>query len=394
MSDTQQRRRHRSGSILERATGVFLLRFGVPTADGGRKQQAVTFRGGRKEAERELRRLQREVDTGTFVEPNHTTVGQFLDCWLANYAQANVSGKTLETYRDFAEKHLKPALGHHLLGKIQPQHVQGYYAQALESGRRDGEGRSVGQERGAHPYHAVVCPPAGGAVGLPRPQPGGIRPAAPASTPGYGRADRRADDDPPARGPGHLDLGASPAGRYHGDAAGGDPRPEVGRREPGRRHADGSAITGADAQGARVQVAQDGARAADRGPAALHRGAPDAAPGRAGGTSAPAWPRLQFSGARQRAGRREPHVPYPVTHAFERLLRTAGLPRVRLHALRHGHATSLLRQQVNVKVVSERLGHARTSITLDIYAHALPDMQQDAALKVDSILRGAMEESG
>ncbi|MDY6345467.1 MAG: site-specific integrase [Succiniclasticum sp.] len=64
---------------------------------------------------------------------------------------------------------------------------------------------------------------------------------------------------------------------------------------------------------------------------------------------------------------------------WHKLLLAAGLPEdITFHAIRHTHATLLLRRGVNVKVVSERLDHASTSITMDVYAHALPDMQAQA----------------
>lgn len=71
--------------------------------------------------------------------------------------------------------------------------------------------------------------------------------------------------------------------------------------------------------------------------------------------------------------------PHSITQRWEQC-RNAGLvPReMRFHDLRHTHATQLLRAGVNVKVVSERLGHANVSITLNTYAHVLPDMQQSA----------------
>jgi len=53
-------------------------------------------------------------------------------------------------------------------------------------------------------------------------------------------------------------------------------------------------------------------------------------------------------------------------------------PRLRLHDLRHTHATQLLRAGVHPKIVSERLGHAGIAITLDTYSHMLPGMQRDA----------------
>lgn len=71
--------------------------------------------------------------------------------------------------------------------------------------------------------------------------------------------------------------------------------------------------------------------------------------------------------------------PAHVTHAFRVAVRNAPVPRIRLHDLRHTHATLLLQAGVPVKVVSERLGHATISLTLDIYAHVLPAMDADAA---------------
>jgi integrase len=78
-----------------------------------------------------------------------------------------------------------------------------------------------------------------------------------------------------------------------------------------------------------------------------------------------------------------------LTRAFERLTKQAGLPRIRLHDLRHSHATILLRQGVPAKIVSERLGHASIGITLDTYSHVLPDMRDAAAAAIDALLAKA-----
>jgi integrase len=66
-------------------------------------------------------------------------------------------------------------------------------------------------------------------------------------------------------------------------------------------------------------------------------------------------------------------------------LSRAGLPHVRFHDLRHAHATLMLAQGVHPKVVSERLGHASISITLDTYSHVLPAMQAEAARAFDEL---------
>ena len=78
-----------------------------------------------------------------------------------------------------------------------------------------------------------------------------------------------------------------------------------------------------------------------------------------------------------------PRAPATVTHAFTKLARRLGLAGVRLHDLRHTHASLLLQQAVHPKIVSERLGHANINITLDTYSHLLPGLQEAAILKFD-----------
>jgi integrase len=73
---------------------------------------------------------------------------------------------------------------------------------------------------------------------------------------------------------------------------------------------------------------------------------------------------------------------------FHGLLRRAGLPRVRFHDLRHTAATLLLERGVNVKMVSEMLGHSSIAITLSLYGHVTPHMQQQAADTMDQLLGG------
>src|SRR5665647_196385 len=64
---------------------------------------------------------------------------------------------------------------------------------------------------------------------------------------------------------------------------------------------------------------------------------------------------------------------------FNRLQKKVGMKHIRLHDLRHSHATLMLTQGISAKVVSERLGHASISITLDTYSHVLPSMGEEAA---------------
>lgn len=82
----------------------------------------------------------------------------------------------------------------------------------------------------------------------------------------------------------------------------------------------------------------------------------------------------------------EPLRPASVGQAFRRLVDGAGVPVIRLHDLRHTHASHLLMAGVNVKVVSERLGHASVSFTLDTYGHVMPGQQAEAAAAAAALL--------
>ena len=79
-----------------------------------------------------------------------------------------------------------------------------------------------------------------------------------------------------------------------------------------------------------------------------------------------------------------PLQPRTITHQWHLLLsKDKSLPRIRFHDLRHAHATHMLSSGVHPKVASERLGHSKVGITLDLYSHVLPGMQEDAVARVD-----------
>jgi integrase len=89
--------------------------------------------------------------------------------------------------------------------------------------------------------------------------------------------------------------------------------------------------------------------------------------------------------------------PERVSHLFRyqqgmcaRALGEAAPPTIRLHDLRHTHATILLRDRENVKVVSERLGHASVTITLATYSHVMPGDQRQAAARFAELIAGAV----
>jgi integrase len=80
--------------------------------------------------------------------------------------------------------------------------------------------------------------------------------------------------------------------------------------------------------------------------------------------------------------------PALVGRHFRQVVKAAGVRAIKVHGTRHTVATLLLQAGVPVQVVAQRLGHAQITQTLDVYAHALPDMQRDAAVKLGALLAG------
>ena len=108
-----------------------------------------------------------------------------------------------------------------------------------------------------------------------------------------------------------------------------------------------------------------------------------------GRTAGPAWQNNDLVFPRQDGSWWNPPA---ISLAFMRAVKVAGVPRIRLHDVRHTHATLLLASSVNPKVVSERLGHSSVAFTLDTYAHIMPGMQPEAAERFMELVFGAIQD--
>ena len=82
--------------------------------------------------------------------------------------------------------------------------------------------------------------------------------------------------------------------------------------------------------------------------------------------------------------------PDSVLHMLQRVLKRAGLPRIRFHDFRHTFATMALQNGVDVKTVSSMLGHYSAGFTLDTYTHATAQMKQDAADAIGGVISQQM----
>lgn len=361
---------------------------------GKRRQQWHSVKGLKEDAENKLIELLRSLRTGEYVEPSKLTVEELLKQWLRDVAKASTSGKTYERYAEIVDTHLIPALGHHRLAKLQPLHIQEFYAEALRSGRRDGRGglsrRSVVHLhrvlhlalRQAVRWQLLARNPAE-AVDPPRPRP---------------REMRVLDEDQM----GQLLRLAVGTPFYVAVLL---------AVTTGMRRGEILALTWADIDFKAGNLVVT--KSLEQTRAGLTIKAPKTAKGRRTiplpGLAINALRRQKVQQAKQRLvlGSPDDGTPHAVCPAlnggylqpdalsrqFRAFIKASGLQCIRFHDLRHTHATQLLRQGVHPKVVSERLGHAGITITLDTYSHVVPGLQEDAARRLDSVLRRAIRKS-
>ncbi len=123
-----QGRGRRRGAIQSRSPGSFWIRYslGRDPVTGKRRWVTATVKGTRKDAERELTRRLRTVDTGEHVDPSRMTVADWLNLWLAS-TKAEVSPKSHERYAEIVRCYLISGLGGLALQRLTPTEIQRAY---------------------------------------------------------------------------------------------------------------------------------------------------------------------------------------------------------------------------------------------------------------------------
>jgi integrase len=332
--------------------------------------------------------------TTASVKPTKQTVGEYLEEWLRDYVTTNTAPTTADGYSDIVRAHLIPELGRFPLNALQPSHIQAYYARMLVSGRRDGKGGLSAQTIKHHHRvlyealkhavkHDMLIRNVAEAVDPPRPEgkemtklePENVRTLLDAAreTPfytllytaiytGLRRSEllglRWRDID--------LDVTAlSVVQTLHHV-----PKKGYIFKEPKTKRS---------------------RRLVDLSPSLAlllreHRANQELERRLLGRLLMP--DDLVFC-----CSDGSPLPPNSVTKAFHRLVKSMGVSGIRLHDLRHTHATLMLRQGVHPKVVSERLGHSSVAITLDTYSHVLPGIQAAAARRFDEGLQRYAEKA-
>jgi integrase len=382
------------GNITRRGKASWRLKFdaGRDSATGKRLTKFITFRGTRRDAERELTRLLTAVDGGTLVDPNKVTVGEYLDSWLGD-AGADLAPKTLERYRQLSDQQIKPHIGATVLQKLRPSHVQEWHSTLLKSGGKGGKPLSARTVGHAHRVLHRALARAATAEVVSRNVAAAIKPPKVVLDPERIMS-LKADQVPVVleRLKGHalfpIAALAIGSGARRGELCGlrwGDI--DLLRNSGGSIKIERS-----------IEETKAGLRV--KPPKTKHGRRTVTIPAMA--VEALRALRLQYQERRLALGlgKIEPgdlvfasvpgEIPSPdnLSRDWRRTVKALKLPEIPFHGLRHTHASMLISSGIDVLSVSRRLGHGSPAFTLSTYAQFFEDRGDAAAKAIDTFLVG------
>ncbi len=352
-----------------------------------------TVKGTKKDSEKHLSEMLSQQDKGTFIKPTKTTMTEYLERWLADYAKPNLGPRTYEGYESIVRCHLIPDLGHIPLMQLKPQHLQKYYAMKLASGRHDGTG-ALKQTTVSH-HHTCIH----------RALKMAVRWGLISSNP--------ADAVTPPR-PQHTEMHTMSEDDLHAFLATAKTTPYYtifyAFLFTGMRRSELLALRWSDVDLLLCQISVTQSLHRLRNRSLVFR-QPKTAKGRRMIALSPSLALvLKEHKENQNLDRvmmgtslkendlvfgtpeGKPLLPDTISHAWINTVKRAGLNHFRLHDARHTHASLLLKQGAHPKIVQERLGHATISTTLDLYSHVAPGLQASAAKRFDEVLSHKIEE--
>lgn len=369
----------KTGQIIRRGASTWLVRIyaGRNPETGKRQYIGKSIQGGLRAAQAHLNRMLAERDLGRNIRSSRQTLGQYLDHWLEISAQPRLRAKSFRDYTGLLARYVRPRLGARPLGELTPAEIQTLYSELLS---RPLSARTIRYT------HAVLFSALRQAV---RWKLLLSNPAEDVELPRQPRRRFTVFDVKQAK----QFIAAISGHKYEVLFA--------LAMTTGMRPSEYLALTWSDFDLERSTVSvsktlewrkggwrfEDTKRERSRRMVKLQNWVVTLLHKleRAASTSGAGLCDLVFTA--DRGG--------PINEAkfvgryFKPLLRSAGLPDIRLYDLRHTAATLGLAAGVSPKIVSEQLGHASVAFTLEVYSHVLPHMQDTAVMQVEALLRAA-----
>lgn len=374
------------GHIVKRGKDSYSIKIsiGKDPVTGKYKYQWATVKGTKKDAEKRLAEMLHQLDNGTFIKPGKTTLAEYLERWLQDY-RPNLSPRGYERYRDILRKHFIPYLGNITLTQLKPEHLQKRYTVCQNSGL------SIGSVRY---HHAVIH------VALQTAVKWGLvahNVADAVDVPRIRRAEMQTwNEDEMSRFLEHAKDSPYYA-MFYTVLFTGMRRSEM----LGLKWRDVDLLFGQIHVSRGLHHLKDGSYVFTEPKSAKSRRTIALSPSLA--------LLLKKHHAEQKLERSmlgvsltdddlvfgtpegRPFRPNTVTRAWETWAARAGVKVIRLHDARHTHASLLLKQNIHPKIVQERLGHSSIQMTIDIYSHVAPGLQEAAARCFDDLLTGEHE---
>jgi integrase len=382
----------RDGLVKRGATWSYVIR--VPDPVTGRTKPRWTGGFATKAEAKDARdRARARIADGAHVEPSRLTVGRFMvDLWLPAMEATGLRATTLASYRGLVRNHVVPRVGGLRLQALRGDVLNRLYAELLADGAVDHEGGL--SPASVRRVHAVLRKGLADAVR-------------------WGLVVRNAADeaDPPKQGGAgerrHQTWTADELGQFLTATA-------EDRHAPLWRLLASTGMRRGEALGLRwCDVDLEAGRAAIRQTLVtvnyqVQLSTPKTARGRrsvaldaATVQALRSWKAAQ-AGERVALGlgarpddalvftREDGALIHPgrITKRFAELVAHIGLRPIRLHDLRHTHATLGLAAGINPKKMSERLGHSTVAFTLDVYTAAVPELDHDVAETIAGLVSG------
>lgn len=375
------KRGHGEGSIYQRKDGRWTAEISL---EGGKSK--FLYGKTRKEVQEKLKTALYEQQRGALVTGPQQKLGQFLTHWLEDVHKQSVRPRTYERYEEIIRLHLLPSIGHHYLQKLSPQQLQLFYKKKLDEGL---SATTVSS------FHSVLHKALETAVR-------------------WNLLARNTCDlvSPPRRK--HFEIQPLNIEQIQQLLT-----VTSGHRQEalmilalatGMRRGELLALKwqDVDLEERILQVR----RILTRIPSKLSgKGFEETEPKTDKGRRSIVLPPFVVEALKQHRLRQleEKLKAGPAWHdhdyvfstsigthlnptrdvldVLKSLLKKAGLPNIRFHDLRHSSATMLLSMKVHPKIVQEVLGHSQISMTMDIYSHVLPSMQEEAMGKINDVLQ-------
>ncbi len=386
------RRPNRTGTIFKRKDGYYQGTVYIGRDPETGKEKKKTFYGkSRPEVSEKLQKFIAKMKLGLWVEGGNVTLGDWLDAWLEQYAKPSIRPTTYDNYEMVIRLHIKPSLGHIKLEKLQPGDIQSFYNTKLEKGNiRTKKGLSPRTIRIAH---VILHEALEQALKEERINRNPVDFCSPPKvekrevsylTPEEEKKFLQALEGEPLAAAFILLLGT---GIRRGELL-------------GLRWQD--IITTPD--GTFLNIRQQLVKAKIDGKQRLIFQPPKSDKGRRTiplldwGIEALKKHREKQNEQKIKCGKKyedhdlvfatatgRPINPRNFHRTFKRILAKAGIPDIRLHALRHTFATRLGEANIHPKVMQELLGHSSVSLTLGTYTHVLPKLKQEAVVTLDNL---------